>query len=421
MNVSRFARFAQPLERVLADRLEHAEARLAVRRLLLRSRLFSSSDLEHVETAPSQTASAPRGGSRRRRRRAARTSACSSLAEQVVAPVDRAAQRLLARGQVARAARQQREPLARAVEHRLRRQQPDARRGQLDRERQPVQSRQISRDRRRVVGVSAKSARTASRPLDEQRDRVVLRSAPRRPAAAQVGQRQRWHRELVLAGEAQRRAARDEQLRRASAPARLDQGRAASSSCSKLSSTSRSLLAAQEVGQRLSERLPTPVSLTAECLGDRREHELRASERPRARRRRRRRGTRRRARPRPGARAASCRCRRRPSASAARTSVAAEQLGRRAAISRSRPISGVGRRAGSSAGFRASAAVGSRGEAGADAAGRAAAAGEVLEPVLAEASRSPRRSSSTVVWDSRTWPPCAASQIRAARWTSSPT
>jgi hypothetical protein len=55
-------------------------------------------------------------------------------------PVDCPAQRLLARGSVARTADKQLQAFLEATDQRLRRQHPDAGRSQLDGERQPVQA-----------------------------------------------------------------------------------------------------------------------------------------------------------------------------------------------------------------------------------------------------------------------------------------
>ena len=62
-----------------------------------------------------------------------------ALFEQVVAPVDGAAQRLLALGPVTRAAGEQVETPSQAREHGLRREDVDPRRRQLDREWQAVE------------------------------------------------------------------------------------------------------------------------------------------------------------------------------------------------------------------------------------------------------------------------------------------
>jgi hypothetical protein len=65
-------------------------------------------------------------------------SAAAALVEEADAPVDRLAKRLLSRGEVARAGGENAEPSIETFEQRLGRQRPDARRRQLDRERQPV-------------------------------------------------------------------------------------------------------------------------------------------------------------------------------------------------------------------------------------------------------------------------------------------
>ena len=100
-------------------------------------------------------------------------------AEQVVAPVDRRAERLLAGGQVARAAGEEVEALLEPGEQRLGREQLRTRGGELDRERQAVEADADLGDRRRVrvrdreVGLHGPGA------LDEERDRVVLRERRR--------------------------------------------------------------------------------------------------------------------------------------------------------------------------------------------------------------------------------------------------
>ena len=60
--------------------------------------------------------------------------------EQVVAPGDRAAQRLLAFGQIARAAGEDLQAALQSSQHRRGRQRLDARRRQLDGQRQPVEA-----------------------------------------------------------------------------------------------------------------------------------------------------------------------------------------------------------------------------------------------------------------------------------------
>jgi hypothetical protein len=97
-------------------------------------------------------------------------------------------------------------------QHGLRRQQLDPRRRQLDRQRQPVQPRAQLGHRRRA-GVGDREVR-AGRPgaLDEQRHRLVLRQRLEVRQALGVRQLQRRDRELVLAGEVERRATGHQQL-----------------------------------------------------------------------------------------------------------------------------------------------------------------------------------------------------------------
>ena len=98
--------------------------------------------------------------------------ACSSSLEQLVAPVDRRAQRLLARGRVARARAERAERRVQAFGDLAGRQQPAARGRQLDRQRQPVDAPADLRDRRGVAVVELEVGIVGSRALAEQRDGV---------------------------------------------------------------------------------------------------------------------------------------------------------------------------------------------------------------------------------------------------------
>ena len=90
------------LARVLADRLEHREPRLAAREPRRAGRGCCAISVSRSSSWPRRTRPRPpRAGSRRRTRPAARRAAAPPP-EQPVAPVDRAAQRLLAGGPVAR-------------------------------------------------------------------------------------------------------------------------------------------------------------------------------------------------------------------------------------------------------------------------------------------------------------------------------
>jgi hypothetical protein len=62
------------------------------------------------------------------------------VVEQAVAPLDRAAQRAMARGDVACPAGEELQSLIQSTEHRLGREDPDAGGGKLDAEWQPVES-----------------------------------------------------------------------------------------------------------------------------------------------------------------------------------------------------------------------------------------------------------------------------------------
>ena len=146
-----------------------------------RSRLLSTS-----EVTPSRTSTASRSrrvADRLRRLKvkppaktaSRRKSACSSAGEQVVAPGDRVAHRLLPGGQVARAAGQQRQPPLQPGEQRRRREDLDARGGQLDGQRQAVQAAADLGDRRRRSRRSARSRPcTACARCDEEPHRLGL-------------------------------------------------------------------------------------------------------------------------------------------------------------------------------------------------------------------------------------------------------
>ena len=99
------------------------------------------------------------------------------------------------------------------AQHRLRREQPDAGGGQLDGQRQPVQATADLGDGRRVLVGEREVGLTAPRPLDEQgHRRVAGASGSARRRLPSVGQRQRRHRELVLAAQLQRRPAGHQHL-----------------------------------------------------------------------------------------------------------------------------------------------------------------------------------------------------------------
>ena len=175
------AGLVQPFARVLADRLEHPVALVReAEQALLDERL------QRVEVGAAdllgrlERAAAGEDGEARGR-------ALLLLGEQVVAPVDRRPQRLLARVGVA-AALEEVEPLREALEDLPRRERLRARGGELDRERQVVEARAELGD---LV------ARLEPGALAEERDGL--------------GRGERRHRVLDLALDAQELAAGDEQ------------------------------------------------------------------------------------------------------------------------------------------------------------------------------------------------------------------
>ena len=107
-------------------------------------------------------------------------SCCSSAVEQVVAPLDRRAQRPLALGQVAGAAGEQRQPLVEPLEELLGRERLDARGGELEREREVVEAAADLGDG--LVGLEVGLDR--ARPREEEADRLLVRraAAPGTPA-----------------------------------------------------------------------------------------------------------------------------------------------------------------------------------------------------------------------------------------------
>ena len=174
----------QPLGGVRPDRVQEPEARLAVGRLLDLDQALVDERHEPVEDVaadlrrPARRSPRPRRG----RSRSAKTDSRSSrqraaVVEQVVAPGDRAAQRLLAGRQVARPGRQDVELLVEAGQDRLRRQDLDPGRGQLDGQRHAVEPGADGGDGRRVLVGDREPGLDRDGPLDEQADGGVLARA----------------------------------------------------------------------------------------------------------------------------------------------------------------------------------------------------------------------------------------------------
>ena len=133
-------------------------------------RLCSTSVAISSRSAPA-IASAASSVNEPRKTDSRRNAACSSEVEQVVAPLDRRAQRPLALGQVARAAGEERERRVEPLQQRRRGEQPHPRGGELDRERQVVEATADLADG--LVGRDLPAGR--GRPAHEQLDRRVPR------------------------------------------------------------------------------------------------------------------------------------------------------------------------------------------------------------------------------------------------------
>ena len=172
----------------LADRLQHAEARLAVAAARpLRARLLATSDetpsSTSVPSRPStpQTASAASRVQPPTKTRQPTEQGLLARLEQVVAPGDGVAQRLLAGRQVARATGQQRQALLQPREHRLRRQDSHAGRRQLDASGRPSSAADLGHGRGVLVGEREIGPDRASRA---RRTGPPRRTATRPPRAA---------------------------------------------------------------------------------------------------------------------------------------------------------------------------------------------------------------------------------------------
>ena len=186
----------EPLERELPDRLEHPEALLAVRIGAAADEALVEQRRQRVEVGAADLLRVLERGAAAEHREPGEERLLV-LAEQVVAPRDRGAQRGMALVGVT-AALEEVEPLPDPLEQLLRAEQLDPRGGELDREREAVEAADQLVDGGRVTDVGADRLRA----LEEQRDGVGL------DHRRQV--------ELDLAGDPQRLPARrDDPERRA--------------------------------------------------------------------------------------------------------------------------------------------------------------------------------------------------------------
>ncbi len=123
-----------------------------------------------------------RGGIRRRTRRAAKQRLLLAQ-QQVVAPLDRGAQRPLALVQILRAAGEEVQPLVEAAQERGRWKRAHAGRGELDRERQALEPDADLGDGGRVLARQDELVDGGARPLAEEADRLAQRQRPNGVAA----------------------------------------------------------------------------------------------------------------------------------------------------------------------------------------------------------------------------------------------
>ena len=132
--------------------------------------------------------------------------------QQVVAPADGAVQRLLPAGQVSRTGAEDAGARLQSRQQRGRVEQLDARRRELNGEGKPIQALADAGDGGSVLIRDLKVMLCRHRPLDEELDTLELRQRSERRERAQVGDVERFERELLLPVNVQRRPAAGDRL-----------------------------------------------------------------------------------------------------------------------------------------------------------------------------------------------------------------
>ena len=161
-----------------ADRLEHLQPGGRVRLPPAHEQALSDEVVERVEVgAGDRLGRLDRRAAREHGE--AREARLLAVAQQLVAPVDGRAQRVVAGGRVASGGAGSAECHVQTFGDLGGRQQPAAGRGELDRQRQPVDAPADLRDRGSVAVAQIKRGIVGTRPLDEQRDRIVAGRCPR--------------------------------------------------------------------------------------------------------------------------------------------------------------------------------------------------------------------------------------------------
>ena len=197
------AALLQPVGGVLADHLQHEQARFfeighppqqALIGELVEAR--EHIDAEILRAAHSLDLFETRAACEHRE---SLEQSLQRFIQQVVAPGDRARERLLPSRQVARTNSEHLQACLEPAEQRLRCKKLDPRRGQLDGQRQPVDAFADAGDGRRVLVGGLEVRLHRHRTLDEELDRLILRQRRQRWQRAQVGQAKRLDRQLLLA------------------------------------------------------------------------------------------------------------------------------------------------------------------------------------------------------------------------------
>ena len=247
----------QLLQRQLADRLEHAEARPVDPDQVLLG--------ERHEPAVAADVGGRAGGPPAREHAEPREPALLGRRQQVVAPAQRVAQRALAGVHVARPVREQLEPALQPGQDLVGVERADVRRRQLDRQREPVEARADPADGLGVGVGQREPGPRGPRPVGEERDRLRLQPQGR-------------HRVLVLAVEVEVRPARreDRQLRRGREQLRHD--RRGVEEVLEVVEDQQQVALAHEPRQGLADRLPGRRA-QVERLRDRGRDELAVADR----------------------------------------------------------------------------------------------------------------------------------------------
>ena len=189
------------------------------------------------------------------------------LGEELVAPVKRCSERLLSCGQVVRTARQELQALLEPLEHRVHGQGPDSSRGELDRERQPVDAPADLAHQPFVFRRDAEAGLERARALCEQLDRRVFV--------------ERGDRKHLLAREVEDGAARYEQGQTRRAGEQLDEHRRCGSKVLGVVEHEQELATRERARERGQPRLTRRLG-DRELVRDRRADELRVAERSEA-------------------------------------------------------------------------------------------------------------------------------------------